>query len=208
MAKKQTYPGTSITVEFDGARCIHARRCVLGLPSVFQPGVPGAWVNPDGAPAEEVAALIRQCPSGALTFTDAQTGEAAPARNTVRLHENGPLEVRADLTLNGEPAPSRRVLCRCGASKRKPYCDGSHVAAGFQATSEPASSDDMGEAERGPLSIQPAPNGPLLVKGPLEIIAGSGRALNRTTKTALCRCGASKNKPYCDGSHASIGFES
>ncbi|MFT5583929.1 MAG: CDGSH-type Zn-finger protein/uncharacterized Fe-S cluster protein YjdI [Cognaticolwellia sp.] len=205
---KKSYLGKGITVEFDGARCIHARRCVLGLPGVFQPGVPGDWVNPDGAPADEIAALIRQCPSGALSFTRDAAGEATPTRNVVRLQENGPLEVHADLTLDGETAPSRRVLCRCGASKRKPYCDGSHKAEGFKATGEPAASDPVGEGGKGPLSIQSAGNGPLLVSGPVEIIAGSGRALKRTSKTALCRCGASKNKPYCDGSHFAIGFES
>ncbi len=204
---KQSYSGASITVTFDGARCIHARRCVLGLPGVFQPGAPGGWINPDGASAEEIGALVRQCPSGALTFADTSSDEAAPARSTIRLHENGPLEVRADLALAGEPAPPRRVLCRCGASRRKPYCDGSHRAAGFQATGEPAAAESMDDAARGPLAITPAPSGPLLVQGPVEIIAGSGRALARTSKAALCRCGASKNKPYCDGSHRSIGFE-
>ena len=207
-SKKQTYVGRDITVEFDGARCIHARRCVLGLPGVFQPGVPGAWVNPDGAPAEELAALIRRCPSGALSFRDAAVDEAPAVRSTIRVHENGPLEVRAALTLDGEREPARRVLCRCGASKRKPYCDGSHVAAGFHATGEPSSATSMDEPASGPLSIQPAADGPLLVNGPVELIAGSGRALNRTSKCALCRCGASKNKPYCDGSHHSIGFRS
>ncbi|MBD3853934.1 MAG: CDGSH iron-sulfur domain-containing protein, partial [Acidobacteria bacterium] len=54
----------------------------------------------------------------------------------------------------------------------------------------------------------PAPNGPLLVSGPLEIMAGTGRAIDRTTNTALCRCGASENKPYCDGTHTKVGFQS
>lgn len=52
-----------------------------------------------------------------------------------------------------------------------------------------------------------APNGPLLLEGNLTIIAASGRAAWQGTKCALCRCGASKNKPFCDGAHKAAGFE-
>ena len=44
--------------------------------------------------------------------------------------------------------------------------------------------------------------------GKLEIESGTGRNVNRVEKTWLCRCGHSKNKPYCDGSHRSAGFRS
>ena len=60
----------------------------------------------------------------------------------------------------------------------------------------------------GPLDIRPAENGPLLVSGPLEIMAGTGRAIERTMTTALCLCSASQTKPYCDGSHSKVGFSS
>ena len=46
----------------------------------------------------------------------------------------------------------------------------------------------------------------LRVRGNLEITSGSGRVVARVTATHLCRCGASANKPFCDGSHANIGF--
>ena len=98
---------------------------------------------------------------------------------------------------------------RCGDSKNKPYCDGTHVEAGFTATGEPESKE-LGTLEErgGALDIKPAPDGPLLVSGPLEITTGTGRAIDRTTNTALCRCGASENRPYCDGSHVKVGFQS
>ena len=51
----------------------------------------------------------------------------------------------------------------------------------------------------GALTITPYPNGPLGVAGPVEIISGTGRTVNRVERTALCRCGHSANKPYCDG---------
>ncbi len=57
----------------------------------------------------------------------------SPLVNTVRVLENGPYAVRATLTINGAPAGLRATLCRCGQSKNKPYCDGSHTAAGFTA---------------------------------------------------------------------------
>ncbi|WP_404474329.1 CDGSH iron-sulfur domain-containing protein [Microbacterium aerolatum] len=58
-----------------------------------------------------------------------------------------------------------------------------------------------------PVSITPCPNGPLLVRGDIEILDDEGRAVPRTRRTvALCRCGVSTIKPYCDGTHKSVGF--
>jgi len=60
----------------------------------------------------------------------------------------------------------------------------------------------------GPLTIDPEPDGPLSVRGNLEITSGTGRVVARVTSTRLCRCGGSANKPFCDGTHARIGFRS
>lgn len=49
-------------------------------------------------------------------------------------------------------------------------------------------------------------NGPVYLRGDLEIVTGEGEVLLRDTRIALCRCGASENKPFCDGSHVRIGF--
>ncbi|MEV8182831.1 CDGSH iron-sulfur domain-containing protein [Specibacter sp. NPDC078692] len=55
--------------------------------------------------------------------------------------------------------------------------------------------------------IVACPDGPLLVRGDFEIVSTTGEALPRRRKTvALCRCGASGIKPYCDGTHKLIGF--
>ena len=97
--------------------------------------------------------------------------------------------------------------CRCGHSANKPFCDGSHTAAGFAATGEPATKPSEPLAVRnGPLAITLAENGPLLGAGPAELVSGTGRTLDRCDKTALCRCGQSANKPYCDGTHRKVGF--
>lgn len=50
-------------------------------------------------------------------------------------------------------------------------------------------------------------NGPLLVKGSISLHSADGSSEMKSGMTALCRCGASANKPYCDGSHKKIGFE-
>lgn len=55
--------------------------------------------------------------------------------------------------------------------------------------------------------IEVAPNGPLMVYGNVTIKSANGTETRDSRVTAFCRCGASQNKPYCDGSHKKIGFE-
>ncbi len=199
-----------IRVEFDGRKCIHARRCVLGLPDVFRAGVTkGPWVFPDNASVEQIVEVIDQCPSGALTYhrKDTDSDEPPAKVNTARLWEDGPYEVRAFLDVKGEKA-TRRTLCRCGQSKNKPYCDNSHVQAGFKAAADaPPRECETPETRDGELEVIPLKDGPLMLKGPLEIIAGSGKRIAVGHTQILCRCGASENKPFCDGSHERIGFK-
>jgi CDGSH-type Zn-finger protein len=111
--------------------------------------------------------------------------------------------------IDGKPDGFRATLCRCGASKHKPYCDSSHKELPFNATGEPPTGKaDMLAVRDGPLAIDPELNGPLVVRGNLEIISGTGRVVARVTKARLCRCGGSANKPFCDNTHARIGFKS
>lgn len=56
------------------------------------------------------------------------------------------------------------------------------------------------------MEIQILENGPLLVQGPLKLSFASGRVENKDKPVALCRCGESKNKPYCDASHKKVDF--
>jgi CDGSH-type Zn-finger protein len=60
----------------------------------------------------------------------------------------------------------------------------------------------------GPLDIQAETDGPLRVRGNLEITSGTGRVVTRLTQARLSRCGGSSTKPFCDGTHARIGFRS
>jgi uncharacterized Fe-S cluster protein YjdI len=67
---------------------------------------------------------------------------------------------------------------------------------------------DGGEQEPVPeeSTILAVPNGPLFVRGDVEVTTEDGRVLRRDTRMALCRCGMSRNKPFCDNSHLRIGF--
>ncbi len=198
-------------IRFDAKKCIHSRGCVLSRPDVFVPNVSGEWIHPESATAEEIAELAHQCPSGAIQYDrlDGGAPETPPKVNLVRVRENGPLAFHGDLQIALIESTTRATLCRCGASKNKPYCDSSHAAVGFQATGEPKAKESPALGVRnGKVQIDPKTNGPLIVSGPLEVVSGTGKTILKSTNTALCRCGGSSNKPFCDGTHAKIGFKS
>jgi len=201
----------NITLRFDARRCIHSRHCVLGAPNVFLANVPGAWLHPEQVTVEQCVAIAHACPSGAITYErhDGGAQEAPPPVNVLRIRENGPYAIHAAIDLAGHGPALRMTLCRCGKSCNKPFCDNSHREAGFAASGEPATIESEPlETRVGTLHIMPLANGPLQVAGSLEICSGTGRTVSRTENARLCRCGGSGNKPFCDGTHARIGFRS
>ncbi len=207
----ESIEGKDLTLLYDGKKCIHARFCVTGAPNVFLANVKGPWIAPDAISAERLVEIAHACPSGAIRYRrkDDRPDETKPPVNLITLREGGPYAVRADLRLDGESGKFRATLCRCGASKNKPYCDGSHHDAGFAASGEPPTGEAaMLEVRDGALAIDPQADGPLQVRGNLEITSGTGRVVARVVHAQLCRCGASNTKPFCDGSHARVGFRS
>ena len=128
-----------IELKFEGRRCIHARFCVTGAPKVFLANVKGPWIHPEAMPVEAVVEIAHLCPSGAIRYTrlDGGAQEQAPPVNLATVREGGPYAFRAPLMIDGEQHGFRATLCRCGASKSKPFCDGSHHAVEFAATGEP-----------------------------------------------------------------------
>jgi CDGSH-type Zn-finger protein/uncharacterized Fe-S cluster protein YjdI len=202
--------GEKLTLIYEGKKCIHSRFCVTGAPTVFLANVKGPWLYPDTMDVERLVDIAHACPSGAIRYKrrDGRPDETAPPVNLAATREAGPYAFRGDLRINGTFAGYRATLCRCGASKNKPYCDGSHHDIHFDATGEPATSTspETLATRDGALQIDPQMNGPLKVCGNLEIISGTGRMVTRLTNTFLCRCGHSQNKPFCDGSHAKVGF--
>ncbi|RYZ91783.1 MAG: hypothetical protein EOP06_06155 [Proteobacteria bacterium] len=204
-----TAENEEILISFDAKRCIHSRHCVTELPEVFKANTPGEWLFPSKARAEILAAVIRECPSGALSYRSkgALAPDDAPPVNVMRVSENGPYRFLSDLKVDGEAVGNRATLCRCGVSKNKPFCDHSHFEGGFLATGEPdLIRSDALENRGGTLAINRTKDGPLAIEGNVEICASTGHIVLRTTKVNLCRCGHSKTKPICDGTHQTIGF--
>jgi uncharacterized Fe-S cluster protein YjdI len=59
-----------------------------------------------------------------------------------------------------------------------------------------------------PLELRASANGPLLVSGGVQVVDAEGNVLFEGERAALCRCGGSANKPFCDGTHEKNGFRS
>ncbi|MEQ9499539.1 MAG: CDGSH iron-sulfur domain-containing protein [Deltaproteobacteria bacterium] len=210
---KHTYPGQSADVTWDGKLCIHIGECGRSAGDLFVGGRK-PWCQPDLVEIGNVVDVVERCPTGALSYErkDGGTVEKAADENTVTVAYNGPLFVKGDLEIDGAPDDSpgvkfRAALCRCGASDNKPFCDNSHLDAGFKDYGAVGQAGDGTDVTGGKLNVGRAEDGPLLLSGNFAILASSGRVAWRGTKAALCRCGASSNKPFCDGSHKAAGFE-
>ena len=210
------YRGQKIDVTWDAKRCIHVEECLHRLGVVFDLGR-RPWVLPDAASPDQVANTILHCPSGALHFLrkDSGTSETPDAVNTISPQIDGPLYVRGDIvveTPRGEVVlkDTRITLCRCGASKNKPFCDRSHEQISFEDHGNLGESNartDERLPKVGPLKIIPSTNGPFVLRGPFEV-RGCDQSSCTGNIVRLCRCGRSSNKPYCDDTHMRIGFQS
>jgi CDGSH-type Zn-finger protein len=226
---------------------------------------------------------------------------SAKSKVRVTVAENGPYMVSGDVPLakqtivadaeggseawqEGEAIPHRAAyaLCRCGASRTKPFCDGSHVRVGFAGaeTASRAAYLDQAKMLDGPVlqltdaeglcafarfcdpngqvwgqvektddpavramfvrQVNDCPagrlvawdkasgraiehalpvsiglvedpeqqcSGPLWLRGGIPVVAADGFEYEVRNRVTLCRCGESKNKPFCDGAHAAIKFQ-
>ena len=134
------YSCEGLTVKWNPEKCIHAQECVKGLPQVFN-RERKPWINMQGASPEEIMRVIDRCPSGALTYRqkEPQFGEEDVSSGTcasIKIVKNGPLLVEGDCPLldpEGKIMAKQGAysLCRCGSSKKKPFCDGTHIKIGF-----------------------------------------------------------------------------
>ncbi len=135
--------------------------------------------------------------------------------NVIQPQINGPLKVSGDIEIvAADGTVLKRMteawLCRCGQSASKPFCDSSHKAAGFRdpvAVSpeyQPKALDPGAPGAQ--LRITLKANGPLRCFGEMQLADSKGAAAWIGGQASLCRCGGSKNKPFCDGTHRDIGF--
>lgn len=211
--KVHSYDSPDATVTWDKARCIHVAACVRARPDVFDPDR-RRWIEPERATPDELLAVVRQCPTGALhlRLPDGTDPEPTPGTASVTVDPDGPLFVSGDVTLqtaDGEVLlqDTRVALCRCGLSKNKPLCDNSHL----DAFADPGTLAEVGTVvdafeAGGTVTITTRPNGSLGAEGPLTVVGADGTEVTKP-KASFCRCGHSQNKPFCDGSHRAVGFE-
>jgi len=208
--KVYRYEGKQAAVTWNEARCIHAGECTRRLPAVFS-SKHDPWGQPDNASLDALAAAIDRCPSGALHLERPAGNERAPdPTNSMTLGAQGPLNVRGRVKVADAPAEARVTLCRCGASRNKPYCDNSHASIGFAHDGRlaPAGEKSIGTLDQGTdRVVSPIRNGPLHCKGSVELVGTDGEHVV-IAETWLCRCGGSSRKPFCDGTHKKIGFTS
>lgn len=127
-------------------------------------------------------------------------------QNRIKVRVDGPLLGTGDVAIyaaDGKLLEQTNdvALCRCGQSANKPYCDGSHHRVNFSHDGcfTDARSEPLGEEGR--LEIKVCTNAMLMLKGPVTIVSADGSCTSTRNKAALCRCGRSENKPFCDGAH-------
>ena len=135
--RRVAYEGAELTIHDDRSICSHAGICTENLPSVWKLGEE-PWIDPHGGETARIIAIVEQCPSGALSYSLKAGGESdqQPRSADITVLPNGPYALQGEVNLissNGEPWESRArvTLCRCGLSKNKPFCDGSHWNGGF-----------------------------------------------------------------------------
>lgn len=134
--KRDAYSTSEITIHDNRSICAHAGRCTDNLKEVFRLNTE-PWIRPDGAEPQQIIDTINKCPSGALSYTFKQKEHRDRAGEpAVFVAPNGPYVVsgapKLEDTERAEGASTEHfTMCRCGGSKNKPFCDGTHWHIGF-----------------------------------------------------------------------------
>jgi CDGSH-type Zn-finger protein/uncharacterized Fe-S cluster protein YjdI len=210
-AAHRTYKTDRIVVHWDSTRCIHTARCLNALPNVFDVGR-RPWVDIEADNADAIGAAVRTCPTGALRYERLDDGsQDEPERPTVVVPiDNGPLLVMGDLRVVDDEGRTiaeeyRVTLCRCGRTRNQPFCDNSHLMAGFRSHDYKARPDagepPAADSADGKTTITATRDGSLHVEGRVVVTSQKGEKLADTDDVWLCRCGRSGDKPFCDRSH-------
>ena len=134
--------------------------------------------------------------------------------NSIMVRPDGPLICKGDSEITLQDAEGNVILkdrefalCRCGHSASKPFCDGSHKKQSVVATQH--FTDEREEdisGQQGELVITVKENAMYSFKGPVTIFSRDGESVTTRSRGALCRCGHSENKPFCDAKHRKVGF--
>ena len=139
-------------------------------------------------------------------FTEERGGEKVPKRleivNEAQITSGGPIKMRGNITLideNGEVTHANHLtLCRCGGSRSKPLCDNRHVEIEFFDNGKISqASDCLPSLRPQTITVTAVKNGPLKFRGFLRVFNRKGQEY-LSMRGALCRCGRSSKKPFCD----------
>ena len=133
------YTDGEITIVWKPEACIHSRLCWTQLSEVFDPRA-RPWVNMEGADNVRIIEQISKCPSGALSYfrnDELNPPEQISADTKIEIIPNGPLLVYGNISIKLKDGTEQKkskvtAFCRCGKSGNKPFCDGSHLNAGFE----------------------------------------------------------------------------
>lgn len=121
------YEGAEVTVNYNPLLCSHAAECGRLAKNIFNPAQK-PWVQPDNGSVAEVEAVVAACPSGALSLAGPEHRFAE--RPPILVERHGPYwvkDIAPPVAQTAEGGTSDKyVLCRCGLSGNKPFCDGSH----------------------------------------------------------------------------------
>lgn len=129
--------------------------------------------------------------------------------NELLVSNGGPLKMTGNITLIAEDGSVTHAnhlsLCRCGASKNKPICDDQHLEVEFFDNGTVQRVSDWMPVNRPQtITVTCVENGPLKFRGYLRIYNKKGQECI-TMSGALCRCGKSSNKPFCDSHKGCAG---
>ncbi len=159
-------------------------------------------------------------------MTEIDRGEPRYAPTVERVYRNDEVEVTWDPSLCIHYAACLRGAPGVFDTGRRPWVDldgepaervtaaveqcptGALHARRLNQATPPAVPQAAGTIEVGDAVVEPRRNGPLFLRGRVRIVDRDGAVLREDTRVALCRCGVSENKPFCDGSHLRIEFKS
>ena len=149
-----------------------------------------------------------------MNLSDKKSDKPVYPGNSIMVRPNGPLICKGDSDIILKNADEELILkdkefalCRCGLSSNKPFCDGSHKTQEMQLKqmfSDINEEDINGIAAD--LTITVKTHSMYSIQGPVTIFSRDGLSKTTRTKAALCRCGHSGNKPFCDGAHNRYDF--
>jgi len=129
------YKGSEVSVSFNPLLCSHAAECGRIAANIFNPAKK-PWIQPDNGTVDQMRKVVAACPSGALALMDNGARVHLVAdRAEIEVEKNGPYRVRdipSPVAQSQGMSERKYVLCRCGQSGNKPFCDGTHRDVGWK----------------------------------------------------------------------------